>query len=500
MSKYIIGIDAGTTGIRAIAFDHDSNILSNAYSEFTQYFPEPGWVEHDADEIFDVTMAMIKKCVEDGGLDLNDLVAIGITNQRETTVLWDKNTGKSVCPSIVWQDMRTADRVTEFNEKYGGSLYTQLGSIAFTNSTAPKIEWIMANNPEVKKGIEDGNILYGWVDTWLIWKLSGGKAHVTDYTNLAVTLMGDNTKLDYNDAMLEEFGIPRSILPTPYVTGRFKVDTDPEVFFGHAVTIGASSGDQTASTFGQACVKPGMIKNTYGTGSFMVLNAGPGVPENIPAETGLFIETANDICDEVHWALEGMANVSGSAIQWLRDGAGIIENAKEAEELAMSVEDNGGVYFVPAFAGLPNGSDPYARGTIIGLTRGTTKAHICRAAIEAMAYQVAESFEAIAQYGGVELKAVRADGGGAQNDFLCQFQADILGVPVERPVITETTCLGVAYMAGINVGFWKDMDEVGEKWQCEKRFEPRLTKEEREKLMAGWKAAVKHAGGWLKEF
>ncbi len=499
MSKFIIGIDAGTTGIRAIAFDHDSNILSNAYSEFTQYFPEPGWVEHDADEIFDVTMQMIEKCVVDGGLSFDDLIAIGITNQRETTVLWDKNTGKSVYRSIVWQDMRTADRVTAFNEKYQGSQYGRTGSAAFTNSTAPKIEWIMEHDPAVKKGIEEGNVLYGWIDTWLIWKLSGGKAHVVDYSNLAGTLLGDITKLDYDEKMLTEFGIPREILPKPVLTGTFSVDTDPEVFFGHAVPIAASAGDQTASAVGEACIKPGMIKNTYGTGSFMVLNAGDKLPQNIPSESGLFIETANDISDPVHYAIEGFANVSGSAIQWLRDGAGIIVNAKEAEELANSVEDNGGVYFVPAFAGLPNGTDPYARGTIIGITRGTTKAHLCRAAIEAMAYQVAESFQVMAEYAGVEIQAVRADGGGAQNDFLCQFQADILGVPVERPVITETTCLGVAYLAGVATGFWNDMEEVAANWKCEKRFEPRLSKEEREELFANWKRAVEHASGWLKK-
>jgi len=500
MSKYIIGIDAGTTGIRAIAFDHDSNIISNAYSEFTQYFPEPGWVEHDADEIFDVTMAMIKKCVDDGGLSLDDLVAIGITNQRETTVFWDKNTGKAVCRSIVWQDMRTSDRVTEFNEKYKGTVYGKLGSIAFTNGSAPKMEWILNNLPEVKKGVDEGNVLYGWIDTWLIWKLSGGKAHVVDFSNLGGTLLGDHETLDYYDVMLEEFGIPRSILPTPVVTGKFSVDTDPDVLFGYSVPIAASAGDQTSAAIGQACIKPGMIKNTYGTGSFIVMNVGDTIPQNIPPETGLFFETANEISDKQHFALEGMANVSGSAIQWLRDGAGVVANAQEAEELANSVEDNGGVYFVPAFAGLPNGSDPYARGTIIGITRGTTKAHLCRAAIEAMAYQVAESFVAMAEYAGVEIKTVRADGGGAKNSFLCQFQADILGVPVERPVITETTCLGAAYLAGVAVGFWKDMDEVAEKWQCERRFEPRLTKEEREKLMAGWKNAVKHAEGWLKGF
>lgn len=498
MSKYIIGIDAGTTGIRAIAFDHESNILSNAYSEFTQYFPEPGWVEHDADEIFDVTMAMIRQCVEEGGLSFSDLAAIGITNQRETTVLWDKNTGKSVHRSIVWQDMRTADRVSSFNDKYQDTLFPQVGSTAFTNSTAPKLEWIMEHDEEVRKGIEEGRILYGWIDSWLIWKLSGGKAHVTDSSNLASTLLGDYTKLDYCDATLEEFHIPREILPKIVITGQFSVNTDPDVFYGHTVPIAASAGDQTASAIGQACIKPGMIKNTYGTGSFMVLNTGTTLPKNIPASSGLFLETANDIGEELHYALEGFANVSGSAIQWLRDGTGMIDNAKEAEELANSVENNGGVYFVPAFAGLPNGSDPYARGTIIGITRGTTKAHLCRAAIEAMAYQVAESFEAMAAYAGVEIQAVRADGGGSKNDFLCQFQADILGVPVERPVITETTCLGVAYLAGVTIGFWKDMDEVAANWKCEKRFEPRLTKEEREELMSGWKNAVQHASGWLK--
>ena len=498
MGKYIIGIDAGTTGIRAIAFDHDSNMLSNAYSEFTQYFPESGWVEHDANEIYDVTMAMIRQCVEEGGLSFDDLAAIGITNQRETTVLWDKNTGKAVCRSIVWQDMRTADRVTAFSEKYGDSMYGIVGSNPMTNSTAPKIEWIMEHIPEVKKGIEEGNILYGWVDTWLIWKLSGGKAHVADFTNTAGTLMGDITRLDYCQEMLDEFGIPREILPDLVLTGKFSVDTDPDVFFGHAVPIAATAGDQTAAAIGQACIKPGMIKNTYGTGSFIVLNAGEKLPQNIPASTGLFVETANDIADQQHYALEGYANVSGSAIQWLRDGAGVVTDAKEAEDLANSVEDNGGVYFVPAFAGLPNGSDPYARGTIIGITRGTTKAHLCRAAIEAMAYQVAESFNAMAEYAGVEIRSVRADGGGAKNDFLLQFQADILGVPVERPVITETTCLGVAYLAGVATGFWKDMDEVASKWQCEKRFEPRLSPEERRKLMDGWNRAIEHASGWLR--
>ena len=499
MAKYIIGIDAGTTGIRAIAFDHDSNILSNAYSEFTQYFPNPGWVEHDANEIWDVTIAMVKKCVEEGGLSFDDMVAIGITNQRETTVLWDKETGKAVCPSIVWQDMRTADRVTELNAKYAESEFGRLGSICFTNGTGPKIEWIMQNNPEVKQMIDDGRILFGWVDTWIIWKLTGGRAHITDTSGISGTYMYDYANMKYHDEMLKELGIPKEILPEPMVTGTYQFDTDPDVFFGYSIPIAASAGDQTAAAVGQACVKPGMVKNTYGTGSFIVMNAGENFPSTLPWDTGLFIETANDIADKQHWAIEGMANVSGSAVQWLRDGLGIVENAKEAEELANSVEDNGGVYFVPAFGGMPNGSDPYARGTIIGVTRGTTKAHLCRAAIEAMAYQIVESFEVMAKYAGVEIAGMRADGGGAKNDFLMQFQADILGVPVAVPEVTETTCLGAAYLAGIKMGFWKDMDEVAANWKAAKRFEPTMSEERRKELFEGWQRAVEHARGWLKK-
>ena len=499
MAKYVIGIDAGTTGIRAIAFDHDSNILSNAYSEFTQHFPQEGWVEHDAQEIFDVTMAMVKKCVEDGGLSFDDLVSIGITNQRETTVIWDKETGVPACPSIVWQDMRTADRVTDIIANHGAEYFSRTGCPCVTNCSGPKIEWIMQNLPEVCKGIEDGRLIFGWIDTWLIWKMSGGAAHITDYTNPPCTLMYNLDTLDYDDEILAELGIPRSILPKPVKTGTCVVNTDPAVFFGHAIPIAASAGDQQAAAFGQACIEPGMIKNTYGTGSFMVMNTGTTRPSGVPLSAGLFIETASAISEDTYYILEGFANVSGSAIQWLRDGLGIVKDAKEAQELAMSVPDNGGVYFVPAFAGLPNGSDPYARGTIIGVTRGTTKAHICRAAIEAMAYQVAEAFEAMAEYAGVEISAVRADGGGSKNDLLCQFQADILGVPVERPVITETTCLGVAYLAGIATGFWKSQEEVAANWKCEKRFEPTLTKEQREELMAGWRRAVKHSSGWLKK-
>lgn len=427
MGKYVIGIDQGTTGTRAIAFDHDSNILSSAYSEFTQYFPQPGWVEHDAQEIYDVTMAMVKKCIDDGGLDPRDLVTIGITNQRETTVFWDKRTGKPLCPSIVWQDCRTADRCMEIVEKFGDEIYARQGCLSVTNMTGPKIEWVLQNNEEVRKGVEEGNVLFGWIDTWLIWKMSGGAAHIVDYTSAAATLMFDLFTMDYDEKMLKELGIPRSILPKPVRTGSCIVETDPKEFFGLTVPIGASAGDQNSATFAQACIEPGMMKNTYGTGSFMLLNTGD---KKITAkECGLFVEPFNNINGDLKFCLEGYADVSGSAIQWLRDGLGIVANAAEADKLANSVPDSGGVYFVPAFAGLTSGNDPYARGTIIGITRGTTKAHICRAAVEAMAYQMADAFESMVQVSGVPIKMLRADGGGAKNDLLCQFQADILGVP-----------------------------------------------------------------------
>ena len=497
MAKYVMGIDQGTTGTKVIVFDQKANIISTAYSEFTQYFPQPGWVEHDANEIYEVSMRVAKECLESGHIDPNDIAAIGITNQRETTVFWDKETGKAVCPSIVWQDIRTAERCDELIAKDGPDIMRRTGMVIVTNCGAPKIEWVLKNLPEVKKGVDEGRIIYGTIDTWMIWKMSGGAAHVTDYSNAGCTLLLNQLTMDYDEKILEECSIPRSILPELRSSCEVYAYTDPKEFFGAKVPISGIAGDQNAATFGQACVYPGMAKNTYGTGSFMIMNTG----EKYVGTNGAVFNA--NLCGPkgtVQYGIEGMANVSGAAIQWLRDGLGIIKEASECEQWANTVEDNGGVYFVPAFNGLGNPySDPYARGTIIGITRGTTKAHLCRAALECMAFQVADAFHGIEEFAGTKINFLRVDGGGAKSDFLCQFQADLLGVPVERPVITETTCLGAAYLAGLAVGYFKSVDEVNDNWQVEKRFEPRLTEEQRNELMDNWKRAVERASGWVKK-
>ena len=496
MSKYILGIDQGTTGSKAIVFDEGANIISTAYSEFTQYFPQPGWVEHDAQEIYDVTMRVVKECLDNKGIAPGDIAGIGITNQRETTVFWNKKTGKVLCPSIVWQDTRTAKRCDELIAKDGPGIMARTGMIIVTNDAGPKIEWVMQNNEEVRRGIEAGDVYFGTIDSWMIWKMSGGAAHVTDYSNAGCTLMLNQITLDYDEEMLKELGIPRSILPELRSSSEIYAYTDPKEFFGASVPIAGIAGDQQAAAFGQGCLFEGMAKNTYGTGSFMILNTGKNYKG---AHGGTFSDVLCGPKGDLQYGLEGMANVSGAAIQWLRDGLGIISEASECEKFASAVEDNGGVYLVPAFSGLGSPyNDPYATGTIIGITRGTTKAHICRAALECMAYQVAEAFHDMEELSGTKINALRADGGGAKSDFLCQFQADILGVPVERPVITETTCLGAAYLAGLAVGYYKSVQEVADNWQVEKRFDPRLSAEERAELMDGWKRAVQRAGKWHK--
>jgi glycerol kinase len=494
MSKYVLGIDQGTTGTKVIAFDEKANIISSAYSEFTQHFPKPGWVEHDSQEIYDVTMKVVKDCLNQKNIAPSEIAAIGITNQRETTVFWDKYTGKPLCPSIVWQDTRTAERCDELIAKDGEGIVERTGMIIVTNCAAPKIEWVIKNIPEVAKGIEEDRVLFGTVDSWLVWKLSGGSVHVTDYSNSACTLLYNVHTKDYDEGILKELGIPRKILPELHRSSEVYAHTDPKEFFGAFVPIASISGDQNAATFGQACVKPGMIKNTYGTGSFMVMNIGESY---VGAKGGCFSVCLTDPTEELRYGLEGMANVSGAAIQWLRDGLGIIKEASECEVLANTVDDNGGVYLVPAFNGLGAPyNDPYATGTIIGITRGITKAHIARAALECMAFQVAEQFSIMSKVSKIPIIALRADGGGAKSDFLLQFQADILGVPVERPKITETTSLGAAYLAGLAVGYFESMDEVSENWQVEKRFEPQISQEKRDELLAGWRRAVERASKW----
>ncbi|WKY47399.1 glycerol kinase GlpK [Eubacteriaceae bacterium ES3] len=494
--KYILGIDEGTTGVNVMIFDHEVNIIGQAYSEFTQHFPQPGWVEHDAEEIWEVTMKMVSQALENGDVKPDQIEAIGITNQRETTVFWDKNTGMPVCRAIVWQDRRTLPICEALEAKDGAGIVDRTGMVILPNDAATKIRWLLDNDDAVKKGVDKGDLLYGTIDTWLVWKLTGGAAHVTDYSNTSVTLLLNARTLEYDEWILNELQIPRDILPELRSSSEIYGMTDADVFFGAKVPVAGILGDQQSATFGQGCLEKGMAKNTYGTGSFMLMNTGD---QYIPPSDGVFSPVLWNAKGRTDYGLEGMADVSGAVLQWLRDGLGIISDASEAEVLAMQVDGSLGVYFVPAFVGLGAPYfDSYARGTIVGISRGTTKQHIARAALESMAYQVKDAFNVMEKKSGVKMSKLRADGGGAKSDFLLQFQADILGVPVERPVITETTTLGAVYAAGLAVGYWDSFEEIGQFWKIEKRFEPQISEEKRQELCGFWDKAVKRSAGWLK--
>ena len=496
MAKYIMGIDQGTTGTRAMIFDHEVNCLGQAYTEFTQYFPQPGWVEHDAQEIYDETVRMMKQAIKEAGISPSDIAAIGITNQRVTTVFWDKNTGVPADHAIVWQDRRSLDVCEELIAYDKEGIEERTGMSIIPNASATKIAWQLRNNPEIKKGVDEGRLIFGTIDCWLAWKLSGGKVHVSEVSNLTETLLLNARTLDYDQEVLDYLQIPRSILPEIRSTSEVYATTDPSIFDGVEIPIASLIGDQQAAAFGQACFEPGMAKNTYGTGSFMNMNTGD---KYISPQHGVISCAMWDIKGKTSYGMEGLVDVSGSAVQWLRDGLGIIEKSSEIEKLALSVPDNGGIYFVPAFVGLgaPH-FDSYARGTFLGITRGTTKAHIARATLEAMAFQVADAFRDLGDVSGIQIKRLRADGGAANNNYLLQFQADVLGVPVERPVITETTCLGAVYAAGLAVGYWDSMEEIEKFWKLDRLFEPKISDAEREKLLYDWKCATERAAGWMK--
>ncbi len=497
MGKYIMGIDQGTTGTKVIIFDRQANIVGTAYSEFTQYFPNDGWVEHDANEIWEVTMRVAGEALKDGNVKPDEIAGIGITNQRETTVFWDKKTGEPACRAIVWQDRRTLPICEDLIAQDGDAIVKRTGMIIVPNDAATKINWILKNDLKVKAGVDKDELIFGTIDTWLVWKLSGGAAHVTESSNLSVTLLLNAETLDYDEWILDYLEIPKKILPEIRSSSEIYAYTDPQAFFGAKVPIAGIAGDQQAAAFGQACIQEGMAKNTYGTGSFIVMNTGE---RYVPPADGIFSPVLWDIKGRAQFGLEGMADVSGAVIQWLRDGLGIISKSSEAEELAKQVEDSAGVFFIPAFVGIgaPH-YDSYARGTIFGITRGTTKHHIARAALESMAYQVRDAFEVMKRVSGLDLTMIRADGGGSRSDFLMQFQADILGIPVERPVVTETTGLGAAYLAGLAVGYWDSLDDISKNWRMEKRFEPKLSGDRREELYDGWNRAISRAAGWLKK-
>jgi len=496
--KYILSIDQGTTGSRVIIFNHEGEIVSSAYHEIKQYFPNPGWVEHDPDEHITSVNRCIKEAVEKSGIDARQIDAIGITNQRETTILWDRETGKPLYNAIVWQCRRTSDYCDNLKlQGYEKIIREKTGLFIDAYFSASKIKWIIDNVSGVREMVRRGRICMGNVDSWIIWNLSNGKYHVTDYSNASRTMLLNIQTLDWDDELLEIFGINRSILPKVMPTSGVMAYTDKSSFFGMEIPISGVAGDQQSALFGQGCFKPGMAKNTYGTALALMMNIGetPVISDN-----GLTTDLAWVINKKASYSLEGVIFIGGAAIQWLRDGLKIISEARECDILSEKVPDTGNVYLVPAFTGLCAPYwDMYARGIIIGITRGTTREHICRAAEESIAYQTKDVIEAMIADSGKALKSLHVDGGATRSDFLMQFQADILGIPVERPNITEMAALGAAYLAGLGVGYWESFEDLEKYWKLERRYEPGMDNKKIDELYKGWKRAVERSFNWAKE-
>ncbi|KYD31459.1 glycerol kinase GlpK [Parageobacillus toebii] len=492
MERYILSLDQGTTSSRAILFNKNGEIVHIAQREFKQYFPKPGWVEHNANEIWGSILAVIATVLSEASVKPEQVAAIGITNQRETTVVWDKHTGLPIYNAIVWQSRQTADICEQLKQQGYDELFRKkTGLLIDPYFSGTKVKWILDNVEGAREKAEKGDLLFGTIDTWLIWKLSGGRAHVTDYSNASRTLLFNIHTLQWDDEILNILGIPKSMLPEVRPSSEVYAKTIPYHFFGVEVPIAGAAGDQQAALFGQACFEEGMAKNTYGTGCFMLMNTGE---KAVQSKHGLLTTIAWGIDGKVEYALEGSIFVAGSAVQWLRDGLRMIKQASDSETYAEKVDSTDGVYVVPAFVGL---GTPYwdsdVRGAVFGLTRGTTKEHFIRATLESLAYQTKDVLTAMEADSGIGLKTLRVDGGAVKNNFLMQFQSDMLGVPVERPVINETTALGAAYLAGLAVGYWKDRKEIASQWQLERQFEPQMAKEKQEQLYAGWKKAVKAA-------
>lgn len=492
--KYILALDQGTTSSRAILFDRDQNMASVCQKEFTQIYPQEGWVEHDPMEIWSSQYGVMMEAVAQSGVSAEEIAGIGITNQRETTVLWDRNTGKPIYNAIVWQCRRTADIVDGLlKEGLGEHIKNVTGLVPDAYFSGSKIKWILDRVEGARERARRGEILFGTVDTWLLWKLTGGKVHVTDYTNASRTMLFDIHRLDWDDTLLKALDIPRAMLPEVRYCSEVYGYTD---FQGCKVPIAGIAGDQQAALFGQACFKPGDAKNTYGTGCFLLMNTGA---KPFMSKNGLITTIGIGLDGKVEYALEGSVFVGGAVIQWLRDEMRFFAESRDAEYYAQKVKDNGGVYLVPAFTGLGAPYwDMYARGSIIGITRGTKREHIIRAAQESIAYQVADLVLAMEADTGLPLKGLRADGGASRDGFLMQFQADILQKQVYRPKIRETTALGAAYLAGLATGVWSGREEIRKSWICDNTFEPRMTGEESERLMDSWHKAVGRSRGWAK--
>ncbi|AUO12434.1 glycerol kinase GlpK [Priestia megaterium] len=489
MEKFILSLDQGTTSSRAMLFNKKGEVVHVAQKEFTQYFPKPGWVEHNASEIWGSILAVIASCLSESGVHADQIEAIGITNQRETAVVWEKATGKPVYNAIVWQSRQTSGICEELKAKgLNDTFRDKTGLLIDAYFSGTKVKWILDNVEGAREKAENGELLFGTIDTWLIWKLSGGKAHVTDYSNASRTLMFNIYDLKWDDELLDILGVPKSMLPEVKPSSEVYAHTVDYHFFGKNIPIAGAAGDQQAALFGQACYEKGMAKNTYGTGCFMLMNTGE---KAVKSDHGLLTTLAWGINGKVEYALEGSIFVAGSAIQWLRDGLRMFKNAAETENYATRVESTDGVYIVPAFVGL---GTPYwdsdVRGAMFGLTRGTKKEHFIRATLESLAYQTRDVLSAMEADSGITLKTLRVDGGAVKNNFLMQFQSDVLNVPVERPQVNETTALGAAYLAGLAVGYWKDCDEIAQQWNMEKSFEPNMEEKKREELYSGWKKAV----------
>ncbi|MBN1317716.1 MAG: glycerol kinase GlpK [Anaerolineales bacterium] len=496
MASLVMALDQGTTSSRAILFDHDSCIKAVAQLEFPQVYPQPGWVEHDPQAIWDTQIQVARKAMESAGASSSDIAAIGITNQRETTIVWDKETGQPVYNAIVWQCRRTAALCDELKEEgFDTVIREKTGLVTDAYFSGTKLAWLLDNVPGARSRAESGKLAFGTVDTFLIWRLTGGELHITDVSNASRTMLFNIYTLDWDDEILARLGVPRSMLPAVRPSSQLYGYTDPSIFGKH-IPIAGIAGDQQAATFGQTCFSSGMAKNTYGTGCFMLLNTGEAAA---PSEHGLLTTVGWQVGKSpVVYMLEGSVFIAGAAVQWLRDGLGIIKNSSDVETLARTEDDNGGVYLAPAFVGLgaPHW-DPYARGALMGLTRGTTAGHVARATLESIAYQTRDVMEAMEADSNLTLDTLRADGGATHNSLLMQFQADILGVPVEVPVISETTALGAAYLAGLAVDYWTDEKELISNWSVARRYMPSMDNGRREKLYAGWKKAIDRTRQWI---
>jgi glycerol kinase len=496
MSKqYILAIDQGTTSSRSMLFDHDGQVVGTAQREFTQLFPQPGWVEHNPREILTSVLVTLTEVINNAQVSAESIVGIGITNQRETAVVWDKATGQPIYNAIVWQSRQTREICDQLQaDGYEDMVREKTGLLIDAYFSGTKVKWILDKVEGAREKAEKGELLFGTIDTWLIWNLTGGKAHVTDYTNASRTLMFNIHTKQWDDELLKMLDVPRSMMPEVRSSSEVYGTTLPQYLLGREVPIAGVAGDQQAALFGQACFEPGMAKNTYGTGCFMLMNTGE---KAVASKNGLLTTIAWGIDGKVEYALEGSVFVAGSVVQWLRDGLRMLGKAADSQSYAERAKDNDGVYFVPAFVGL---GAPYwrsdVRGAVFGLSRGTTKEQFIRAALESMAYQTRDVLAAMETDSGIPLKELRADGGAISNDFMAQFQADILNIPVLRPEVQETTAQGAAYLAGLATGFWSSREEIAKIWKVDRRFEPAMQEDHREKLYAGWKQAVEATMGF----